>query len=61
MGRSQKNARRDHPTSAPAEGGKAVGFPDLTTKDGAQNIAGDVNAKTPDDYTHMTPVPWDKI
>lgn len=57
MSRSQKQARRAHPTTPPAEGGKAVGFPDLTQTDGSVNTrAGDVNNKTPDDYTGMVPV-----
>lgn len=51
MSRSQKQARRV-PSGSEAPQGSGTPNPpaDVTQKDGAANIAGDVNATTADDY-----------
>lgn len=51
MSRSQKNVRRGQGGSTPSETGDAKGFPaDVTKRDGATNIAGDVTRFSTDDY-----------
>lgn len=49
MSRSVKQARGAGGTPKP-EGGEATGFPDITQKDSAANIAGDVTKFNTDDY-----------
>jgi hypothetical protein len=54
MSRAQKNVRLRSPGSPKPEGGMAKGEPaDVTKKNGATNVAGDVNRFTTDDYMGM--------
>lgn len=60
MSRSQRNVRMGQGGNAKPEGGSATGLPaEVTQKDGAQNIAGDVTRMSADDYTKMIPVSWE--
>ena len=51
MGRSQKQVRRVPAGSPKPEGGtQTPGYPDVTQKDSAANVAGDVTRFSADEY-----------
>lgn len=51
MSRSQKDARRATSAKKAPESSGAPSYPDVTQKDGSENIAGTVNRVSTDEYT----------